>query len=155
MLLSLLRLIPVWAWALLACAGVIAFQSWRLSSAQGQRDSAVAELATTVAAKESLKATLKLQRQIDKDTAEAFTNARKANDVLRADLAAGRKRVSVNATCVRDTGASSPADAGTPRLTPDAEQARADLELGNEQNMVQIRGLQRFIREVCLGARPQ
>lgn len=146
----LIRLVPIWAWALLVCAGVIAFQSWRLSSVQGQRDSAVAELATTVAAKESLKATLKLQRQIDKDTTEAFTNARKANDVLRADLAAGRKRVSVNATCVRDTGTSSPADAGTPRLTPDAEQARADLELANEQNMVQIRGLQRYISQVCL-----
>lgn len=151
----LLRLIPIWVWALLACAGVIAFQAWRidakaaeLSTVQGQYEAAQAQA-------ESLKATLKLQRHIDKDTTEAFTNARKANDVLRADLAAGRKRVSVNATCVRDTGTSSPADAGTPRLTPDAEQARADLELANEQNMVQIRGLQRYIRQVCLGAQPQ
>lgn len=148
----MIRLVPIWAWALLACAGVIAFQSWRLDAKDSELSSVQRQYDAAKARAESLKATLKLQRQIDKDTAEAFTNARKANDVLRADLAAGRKRVSVNATCVRDTGASSPADAGTPRLTPDAEQARADLELANEQNMVQIRGLQRYISQVCLKA---
>lgn len=152
---SLLRIVPLWAWALLACAGVIAFQSWRLDAKDTELSTVQAQYKTARVRADSLKATLKLQRQIDKDTTEAFTNARKANDVLRADLAAGRKRVSVNATCVRDTGTSSPADAGTPRLTPDAEQARADLELANEQNMVQIRGLQRYISQVCLGARPQ
>lgn len=151
----LLRLIPIWVWALLACAGVIAFQAWRIDAKEAELSVVRGQWTAAQARAESLKATLKLQRQIDKDTTEAFTNARKANDVLRADLAAGRKRVSVNATCVRDTGTSSPADAGTPRLTPDAEQARADLELAAEQQMVQIRGLQRFIRQVCLGAQPQ
>lgn len=148
----LIRLVPIWAWALLACAGVIAFQSWRLDAKDSELSSVQRQYDAAKARAESLRATLKLQRQIDKDTTEAFTNARKANDVLRADLAAGRKRVSVNATCVRDAGTSSPADAGTPRLTPDAEQARADLELANEQNMVQIRGLQRYISQVCLKA---
>lgn len=152
---GLLRLIPVWVWALLACAGVIAFQSWRIDAKEAELSVVQGQWTAAKAKADSLQATLKLQRQIDKDTTEAFTNARKANDVLRADLAAGRKRVSVNATCVRDTGTSSPADAGTPRLTPDAEQARADLELGNEEHLVQIRGLQRYIRQVCLKARPQ
>lgn len=149
---ALLRLIPIWAWALLVCAGVIAFQAWRIDAKDAELSTVQGQYEAAQARAESLKATLKLQRQIDKDTTEAFTNARKANDVLRADLAAGRKRVSVNATCVRDTGTASPADAGTPRLTPDAEQARADLELANEQNMVQIRGLQWYIREMCLKA---
>lgn len=152
---ALLRLIPMWVWALLAGAGVIAFQAWRIDAKDAELSVVRGQWTAAKAKADSLQATLKLQRQIDKDTAEAFTNARKANDVLRADLAAGRKRVSVNATCVRDTGASSPADAGTPRLTPDAEQARADLELGNEEHLVQIRGLQRYIRQVCLGAQPQ
>lgn len=146
----LIRLVPIWAWALLVCAGVIAFQSWRLDAKDTELSTVQGQYEALQARAESLRATLKLQRQIDKDTTEAFTNARKANDVLRADLAAGRKRVSVNATCVRDAGTSGPADAGTPRLTPDAEQARADLELANEQNMVQIRGLQRYISQVCL-----
>lgn len=152
---ALLRLIPIWVWALLACAGVIALQAWRIDAKDAELSVVRGQWTAAKAKADSLQATLKLQRQIDKDTTEAFTNARKANDVLRADLAAGRKRVSVNATCVRDTGTSGPADAGTPRLTPDAEQARADLELANEQNMVQIRGLQRYIRQVCLGAQPQ
>lgn len=145
----------MWVWALLACAGVIAFQAWRIDAKDAELSTVQGQYEAAQARAESLKATLKLQRQIDKDTTEAFTNARKANDVLRADLAAGRKRVSVNATCVRDTGTASPADAGTPRLTPDAEQARADLELGNDEHLVQIRGLQRYIRDVCLKARPQ
>lgn len=148
----LLRLIPIWVWALLACAGVIAFQSWRIDAKDAELSVVLGQWTAAKAKADSLQATLKIQRQIDKDTTEAMTNARKANDVLRADLAAGRKRVSVNATCVRDTGTASPADAGTPRLTPDAEQARADLELAAEQQMVQIRGLQRFIRQVCLKA---
>lgn len=152
---ALLRLIPIWVWALLTCAGVIAFQAWRIDAKDAELSVVRGQWTAAKAKADSLQATLKLQRQIDKDTTEAFTNAHKANDVLRADLAAGRKRVSVNATCVRDTGTASPADAGTPRLTPDAKQARADLELANEQNMVQIRGLQRYIRQVCLGAQAQ
>lgn len=151
----LLRLIPLWVWALLACAVVIALQSWRINAKSAELSVVLGQWTAAKAKADSLQATLKIQRQIDKDTTEAFTNARQANDQLRADLAAGRKRVSVNATCVRDTGATGSADAGTPRLTPDAEQARADLELAAEQQMVQIRGLQRYIREVCLAARPQ
>jgi prophage endopeptidase len=152
---ALLRLIPIWGWALLACAGVIAFQAWRLNAKTAELSVVQGQWTQAKAKAESLRATLKIQRQIDQDTAEAMTHARQANDQLRADLAAGRKRVSVNATCVRDTGTPGSADAGTPRLTPDAEQARADLELAAEQYLVQVRGLQQYIRQVCLGAQPQ
>lgn len=152
---ALLRLIPIWVWALLACAGVIAFQAWRLDAKDAELSVVQGQYKAAVTRAESLRATLKIQRQIDQDTTEAMTHARQANDQLLADLAAGRKRVSVNATCVRDTGTPGSADAGTPRLTPDAEQARADLELAAEQYLVQIRGLQRYVRQVCLGAQPQ
>lgn len=103
---ALLRLIPIWVWALLACAGVIAFQSWRLSSVHGQRDSAVAELATTVAAKESLQATLKLQRELYSEAAEADAKASKdlrhalqANKALAGRIASGDIRLRVAGTC--------------------------------------------------------
>lgn len=64
-------------------------------------------------------------------------DAENESDKLRADIAAGRKRLHVNATCpassdnMPETGSSSSMDNGVaPRLTEDAEQAYHDLELG-------------------------
>lgn len=64
-------------------------------------------------------------------------DAEKKNSQLRADVAAGRKRLRVNATCpassdrLPEAGPSASVDNGAaPRLTEDAEQAYHDLELG-------------------------
>ena len=93
---GLLRLIPMWVWALLACAGVIAFQAWRIDAKDAELSTVQGQYEAAQTRADSLRATLKLQRQIDKDTTEAFTNARKANDVLRADLAAGEYRLALS-----------------------------------------------------------
>lgn len=161
----LLKIVPIWVWALLAASGAVVVQQYRITVATAKADRASAELATAQAAAASLRSTIKLSRelladrdQIDAEYAKAITDAQTANDQLVADIAAGRKRVSVNATCehvrdAADTGTTGSADAGTPRLTPDAEQARADLEYAVEQQREQIIGLQQYIRSLLAGLR--
>lgn len=153
---ALLKFIPWWAWAGLAILAALAVQELRIRWVTADRDSVSAKYASTAAKAESLENTLRLQREltadrdaIDRQYTEALAHAQAQNDQLRADLAAGRKRVHVNAVCVpSDTGASGSADAGTPRLTPDAEQARTDLEYAVEQQRQQIIGLQAYIKRL-------
>lgn len=152
---AILKLIPVWVWLLLATVATFGIQQYRLSTAQSDVVELQGRLSTETAKAESLVSTLRLTRELvsdrdqsDAEYTKAISDAKTANDQLRADIASGDKRVSVNATCVRDagnTGTASGTDAGTPRLTPDAEQARADLELAVEQQRLQIKGLQGYI----------
>lgn len=157
---ALLRLVPFWAWALLAASVAVGVQQYRIAAATTKKDLAVAQLATSQSAVASLRSTIKLSReliaardQVDAEYAQAITDAQNANAQLVADIAAGRKRVSVNAICERvrdsaDTRTAGGTDAGTPRLTPDAEQARTDLEYAVEQQREQIKGLQQYIKRL-------
>ena len=77
---------------------------------------------------------------------------------LRADVAAGRVGLRVNATCTPTAGtdvppaasATSVVDATGPRLTDSAERSYFDLRTGIETARQQIAGLQDYIRGVCL-----
>jgi len=138
-----------------ALVGLLLLALWRIDHVTGDRDAQATARATSEAATESLRDTLRLSRALltDRDKADAeFTkglkDAKDNNDQLRADLAADTKRVRVNAICVRDAAdisTASGADAGTPRLTPDAAEARADLEYEVEAQRLQIVGLQGYI----------
>lgn len=146
--------LSIWLAVVVALVAAVIFQESRINAKN-------AELTTQTARADSLNNTLRLSRelvadrdQVDAQYTKAITDAKTANDQLRADIAAGRKRVSVNATCVRDagdTGTAGSIDAGTPRLTPDAEQARADLEYAVEQQRQQIVGLQDYISRLIAG----
>lgn len=155
---AILKLIPVWVWLILAAVAAFGIQQYRLNAAQADATYLQEQLNTQTARTDSLNNTLRITRelvtdrdQVDAEYTKAITDAKTANDQLLADIVAGRKRVSVNATCVRDagnTGTASGTDAGTPRLTPDAEQARADLEYEVERQRQQIIGLQAYIRKL-------
>lgn len=155
---ALLKLIPWWVWAGGAILAALVIQDLRIRYLKADIESKSSQLAEQQARTESLQATLRLQRgltadaaAIDKQYTKVISDAKAENDQLRADIAAGRRRVSVNATCVRDaadTGAAGSTDAGTPRLTPDAEQARADLEYAVERQRQQVIGLQAYIRSL-------
>ena len=77
---------------------------------------------------------------------------------LRADVAAGRVGLRVNATCTpaagtgvpSTTGATSVADATGPRLTDAAQRDYFTLRTGVETSRKQIEGLQEYLRDVCL-----
>ena len=77
---------------------------------------------------------------------------------LRADVAAGRVGLRVNATCTpaagtdvpSAAGAASVADATGPRLTDAAQRDYFTLRTRAETSRKQIEGLQDYIRGVCL-----
>jgi len=72
---------------------------------------------------------------------------------LRGDVAAGRKRLQLNATCPgsTDSTSSTSMDDGTaPRLTGAAEQNYFSLRDGIATATKQLTGLQAYVREQCL-----
>ena len=77
---------------------------------------------------------------------------------LRADVAAGRVGLRVNATCTPTagtgvpsaTGATGVVDATGPRLTDSAQRDYFTLRAGIETARQQIAGLQDYVKDVCL-----
>lgn len=128
---ALLKLVPLWVWAVLALAAMFGIQQLRISLKDAQLAKAEAKLVTTEAKAASLGATLKIQRELtaDRDALDAkytreLTDARNANDRLAADVAAGRTGLRVKANCPvpRDPASSSVGD-GPVELSPDARSA--------------------------------
>ncbi|EPH6727616.1 lysis protein, partial [Escherichia coli] len=99
------------------------------------------------------------QRQRDVAALDArysreLADARAENETLRADIAAGRKRLRINATCsgtVREaTGTSGVDNATGPRL---ADTAERDYFILRERLMTmqkQLEGAQEYIRTQCI-----
>ena len=119
-----------------------------------QRDKKVSEL-------EQANATITDMQQRQRDVAaldarysRELADARAENETLRADVAAGRKRLRINATCpgsVREAPTTSGVDNATgPRL---ADAAERDYFILRERLMTmqkQLEGAQLYIREQCL-----
>ena len=91
---------------------------------------------------------------LDARYSRELADARAENETLRADVAAGRKRLRVNASCsaaVREaTGPTSVDNATSPRL---AEAAERDYFILRERLMAmqkQLEGAQEYIRTQCI-----
>lgn len=81
-----------------------------------------------------------------------LADAKTELEKLRGDVAAGRKRLQVAATCTKSNTASAPGvDAGTSaRLTDAAERDYFTLRERIETVTSQLTGLQAYVREQCL-----
>ncbi len=99
------------------------------------------------------------QRQRDVAALDArysreLADARAENETLRADVAAGRKRLRLNATCpgtVREaTGTSGVDNATGPRLADTAERDYFTLRERLMMMQKQLEGAQEYIRTQCL-----
>lgn len=81
-----------------------------------------------------------------------LADAQETIDQLERDVAGGRKRLRLNATCpANGTASSASVDDGTrPRLTDAAERdyftLRSRIELAGKQ----IAGLQQYVKDICL-----
>ena len=91
---------------------------------------------------------------LDARYSRELADARAENETLRADVAAGRKRLRINATCsgtVREaTGTSGVDNATGPRL---ADTAERDYFILRERLMAmqkQLEGAQEYIRTQCI-----
>lgn len=100
------------------------------------------QLAQSVAARDA----------VDQKNTQELQYAHAENDRLRADVAAGHRRLLVKASCPAvsaDSGSAGLADAGSAELAADARPdylaIRDELALSRQM----ILGLQQYVREVC------
>ncbi|MDE9557854.1 lysis protein [Xenorhabdus bovienii] len=84
---------------------------------------------------------------------QELTNAKSEIDTLRADVAAGRRKLRIKAVCpVSETTSSrSMGDAGTPQLTEAARQDYYDLLRMMAENERQTKYLQDYVKTECRG----
>ena len=95
---------------------------------------------------------------LDAKHTEELTNANAEIDRLRADVAAGHRRLRVNAECPAPaaglsaaTGPTGLDDEAGPRLTGAAERDYFALRERIARSDAMIKGLQEYIQSVCLG----
>ena len=121
---------------------------------KAQRDKNARELKLANAAITDMQMRQRDVAALDAKYSRELANAKAENETLRADVAAGRKRLRVNATCpgtVREaTGTSGVDNATGPRL---ADTAERDYFILRERLMTmqkQLEGAQDYIRTQCL-----
>jgi len=89
---------------------------------------------------------------LDQKYTKELADAKATIDQLHDDVAAGRRRLQLNATCQRKsaTGTSGMDDAASARLTDAAQRDYFTLRERIEVAGKQIAGLQQYINEQCL-----
>ncbi|HHZ2253904.1 TPA: lysis protein [Escherichia coli] len=118
---------------------------------KAQRDKKARELEQANATITDMQVRQRDVAALDAKYSRELADARAENETLRADVAAGRKRLQVAATCAKSTtGASSMGDGESPRLTADAELNYYRLRSGIDKITAQVNYLQEYIRTQCL-----
>lgn len=89
---------------------------------------------------------------LDEKYTKELADAKATIDQLHDDVATGKRRLQLNATCAKQsaTGTSSMDDAASARLTDAAQRDYFTLRERIEVAGKQIAGLQQYIREQCL-----
>ncbi|WP_097453817.1 lysis protein [Escherichia coli] len=121
---------------------------------KAQRDKKARELEQANATITDMQVRQRDVAALDAKYSRELADARAENETLRADVAAGRKRLRINATCsgtVREaTGTSGVDNATGPRL---ADTAERDYFILRERLMMmqkQLEGAQEYIRTQCI-----
>ncbi|HIC1674266.1 TPA: lysis protein [Escherichia coli] len=119
-----------------------------------QRDDAKTKLSHANATIADMQKRQRDVAELDAKYSKELADAKAENDALRDDVAAGRRRLLVQARCpdpVRESPATSGVDdAGAAELTPGAREHYYRLRDGIETSDKMIRGLQEYIRQQCL-----
>nr|WP_154927767.1 lysis protein [Pantoea agglomerans] len=89
---------------------------------------------------------------LDEKYTKELADAKATIDQLHDDVATGKRRLQLNATCTKQsaTGTSSMDDAASARLTDAAQRDYFTLRERIEVARKQITGLQQYIKEQCL-----
>ncbi|WP_387693156.1 lysis protein, partial [Photorhabdus sp. RM71S] len=113
-----------------------------------QQQSEIQQLTDTINYQNSHIAML---NELDIKHTRELTNAKSEIDVLRNDVAAGRRRLRIAATCDQDKASSSPGvdDAASPRLEDPAIRDYFTLTERVTTMQVQLEGLQDYIKTQC------
>ncbi len=121
---------------------------------KAQRDKKARELELANATITDMQVRQRDVAALDAKYSRELADARAENETLRADVAAGRKRLRINATCsgtVREaTGTSGMDNATGPRLADTAERDYFTLRERLMMMQKQLEGAQEYIRTQCL-----
>ena len=121
---------------------------------KAQRDKNARELKLANAAITDMQMRQRDVAALDAKYSRELADARAENETLRADVAAGRKRLRINATCpgsVREAPTTSGVDNATsPRLADTAERDYFTLRERLVMMQAQLEGAQQYITEQCL-----
>ena len=121
---------------------------------KAQRDKKARELELANATITDMQVRQRDVAALDAKYSRELADARAENETLRADIAAGRKRLRINATCsgtVREaTGTSGVDNATGPRLADTAERDYFTLRERLMLMQKQLEGAQDYIRTQCL-----
>ena len=118
---------------------------------KAQRDKNARELKLANAAITDMQMRQRDVAALDAKYTKELADAKAENDALREDVAAGRRRLQVAATCAKSTtGASGMGDGESPGLTADAELNYYRLRSGIDKITAQVNYLQEYIRTQCL-----
>ncbi len=121
---AILKLIPAWAWVVLALLSSVGYLAWQLDVVKAGRDEMTAQRDTSQAKAASLTETLRLQRQLTKDIDQVADNAKtKADEVAAAVVVADNRADSLQQQVERLLS-SRKACAPT---TSDGSKARSDI----------------------------
>ena len=145
-------------YALVIC--IIVCLSWAVNhyrdnaiAYKDQRDKKVSELKQLTATIADMQQRQRDVAALDAKYSRELANAKAENETLRADVAAGRRRLHIKAVCqsVREaTTASGVDNAASPRLADTAERDYFTLRERLVMMQAQLEGAQQYITEQCL-----
>lgn len=139
---------------LVAC-GVIIYAGWQKIEAQGVAlDQAAKQISTLEAAAESRRNTIRLLAELDTQHTQERERANQTNASLRADVAAGNRRLSILATSC-SAGSSTTAGLGHAEARAELDPAAAEriVAIANDGDdaIRQLTALQEWVGKACLG----
>ncbi|MCK6946286.1 lysis protein [Enterobacter bugandensis] len=116
-----------------------------------QRDKAVNEAALAKATITDMQTRQRDVANLDAKYTQELADAQETINQLERDVATGKRRLQLNATCKSNsTGTSGMDDATSPRLTDSAEWDYFTLRQRIETVTKQLTGLQEYVRTQCL-----
>ena len=118
---------------------------------KAQRDTAVSSLKVANEAITDMQTRQRNVAALDAKYTKELASAQATIDQLRRDVATGKRRLQLNATCTKHsaTVTASVDDAASPRLTDSSERDYFTLRKRIETVGKQIAGLQQYINEQC------
>lgn len=140
--------------ALVAC-GVVIYAGWQKIEAQSLAlDQAAQQISTLEAAAESRRNTIRLLADLDTQHTQERERANQTNASLRADVAAGHRRLSILATSC-SSGSATAAGVGHAEARAELDPAAAEriVRIANDGDdaIRALNALQDYVSRACLG----
>lgn len=119
---------------------------------KAQRDKATGDLKLANATIDDMTVRQRAIAALDEKYTKELASAQATIDQLQRDVASGKRRLQLNATCTKQSATSTGGmgDDATARLTADAERDYWRLRNGISNITNQVNYLQQYINKVCL-----